>query len=371
MTSEARLGRVNVAVIFGGRSGEHEVSLASARSVVANLDSDRYSVVLVGITKEGKWVLPADGPKALAEGFAAIESAPADIPVDYGSSLVRLNGAAPVPVGDIDVVFPVLHGTYGEDGTVQGLLELSGLPYVGSGVLGSAVGMDKVTMKALFNAAGLRNAAAIDFKRRDWEADRQSILDRTADEIGFPCFIKPANLGSSVGISKVKRLAELPAAIDLAAEFDLKILVEESIENAHEIECSVLGNDDPEASVLGEIIPSREFYSYEAKYVDDASGQIIPAPLPDDVTVAVREMAVQAFKALDCAGLARVDFLVKRDTHEIFLSEVNTLPGFTQISMYPKLWEATGLSYPDLLDRVIQLALERHAERSSLRTSYE
>ena len=268
------------------------------------------------------------------------------------------------------MVFPVLHGPYGEDGTVQGLLELTGLPYVGAGVLGSAVGMDKVVMKALFRAAGLPVADSVDFRRREWRADAATIAVRVAAEIGYPCFVKPANLGSSVGISKVHRPQDLAAAVDLAAEYDLKILVERSVEDAHEIECSVLGNHDPQASVIGEVIPSREFYSYEAKYVDDASDLIIPAELPEDVSNQVREMAVTAFRAVDCAGLARVDFLVTRGSQEIFLSEINTLPGFTKISMYPKLWEASGLSYPELLDRLIQLALERHAERGDLRTTY-
>ena len=370
MSSQQANGRLHVAVLFGGRSGEHEVSVASARSVVRNLDPDKYDVTLIGITKTGQWVLPEDAQRALTEGPGSVASLPVHALADYGAGIVRPGDNGLIRLNQVDVVFPVLHGTYGEDGTVQGLLELAGLPYVGAGVLGSAAGMDKVIMKALFLAEGLQSADSIHFKRRDWEADRQGILTCVADEIGFPCFVKTANLGSSVGISKVKTPDELAPAIDLAAEFDLKVLVEESVENAREIECSVLGNDEPRASVLGEIIPSREFYSYEAKYVDDASGQIIPADLPDDVTEEIRDMATRAFKAVDCAGLARVDFLVRRDDNEVFISEINTLPGFTQISMFPKLWEASGLPYPKLLDEVIRLALERHAERASLRTSY-
>jgi len=367
MSCEMQRDRLRIGIVFGGRSGEHEVSVASARSVYENLDREKYAVSLIGITKDGAWVLPADEHKSLTEGPTGAESFKAIVPVDHGALL-----AGPGSPGQpVDVVFPVLHGTYGEDGTVQGLLELSGIPYVGAGVLGSAVGMDKVVMKALFTSAGLPNAEFIHFKRHEWQAGNEAISRRVADEVGFPCFVKPANLGSSVGISKVKVPSELAAAIDLAAQYDLKVLVERSIEDAHEIECSVLGNDDPQTSVLGEILPSREFYSYEAKYVDDASGQIIPADLPRDVAERIRGMAVEAFRALDCAGLARVDFLVRRRTHQVYVSEINTLPGFTKISMYPKLWEASGLSYSDLLDRLIALALDRHAQRASLKTSYD
>ena len=370
MSSQPSHDRLHVAVLFGGRSGEHEVSVASARSVVANLDPAKYDVTLIGITKTGQWVLPEDGQRALDEGPGSVPALPVHALAHHGAGILRAEAGALTTLNPVDVVFPVLHGTYGEDGTVQGLLELAGLPYVGAGVLGSSAGMDKVIMKALFLAEGLPSADAVHFKRRDWEAGRDAILSRIADELGFPCFVKPANLGSSVGISKAKNPTDLAAAIDLAAEFDLKVLVEQSVENAREIECSVLGNDQPRASVLGEIIPSREFYSYEAKYVDDASGQIIPADLPGDVTEQVRDMAVRAFKAVDCAGLARVDFLVRRDDNEVFISEINTLPGFTKISMFPKLWEASGLPYPELLDEAIRLALERHRERACLRTSY-
>lgn len=363
--------RLNVAVIFGGRSGEHEVSLASARSVVANLDPDKYNVRLMGITKEGRWLIPGESQRALIDGLANVPGTPAMISADHNSDqLLRITDSGVENAGRIDVVFPVLHGPYGEDGTVQGLLELAGLPYVGAGVLGSAVGMDKVVMKTLFRAAGLPTADCVHFQRREWAADGEAITARIAEEIGFPCFVKPANLGSSVGITKVRTVPDLRGAVNLAAEYDVKVLVERSVENAHEIECSVLGNEDPEASVIGEVIPSREFYSYEAKYLDGDSVLIIPATLPEDVSQRIRDLAIAAFRCVDCAGLARVDFLVTRDTHEVFVSEINTLPGFTEISMYPKLWEASGLRYSELLDRLIALALERHAERNGLRTTY-
>ncbi len=372
MTDGPNGQRLRVAVIFGGRSGEHEVSLASAQSVVQNLDPHKYCVALIGITKDGRWMLPGESAKALTEGLSNGNGIPALLPADHNSrALLTVTDSRLVAGEAIDVVFPVLHGPYGEDGTVQGLLELTGLPYVGAGVLGSAVGMDKVIMKTLFLAAGLPTPPFIYLRKRDWLASREQVAVRVAREIGFPCFVKPANLGSSVGITKVHRPEDLGGAVDLAADYDVKIIIEQSIEDAHEIECSVLGNDDPQASVVGEVIPSREFYSYEAKYVDDASELIIPAPLPEAVSARLREIAVAAFRSVDCAGMARVDFLVKRGTHEVFLSEVNTIPGFTRISMYPKLWEASGLSYSALLERLIELALERHADRAALKTSYD
>lgn len=361
---------LHVAVLFGGRSGEHEVSLASARSVVANLDPDKYHVTLIGITKEGRWLLPAQGVRALEEGLCDAGSIPALLPADHDSrNIISVANAA--PVGEpVDVVFPVLHGPYGEDGTVQGLLELSGLPYVGAGVLGSAVGMDKVTMKVLFASAGLQMPKFIHFRANQWDRDPTAVQEQIAAQIGFPCFVKPANLGSSVGITKVHNAGELAAALEVGFSFDLKVVVECSVENAREVECSVLGNDQPQASVPGEIIPSREFYSYEAKYLDEDSQLIIPAPLPEEATRRIQEMAVRAFEVTDCAGMARVDFLVQRETDEVFISEINTIPGFTRISMYPKLWEASGVGYRELLDRLIQLALERHEQRARLRTSY-
>jgi len=370
MASEVPGRPLHVAVLFGGRSGEHEVSLASARSVVDNLDPAKYRVTLIGITKEGHWVVPDKSVRALEKGLDAADGVPAVLPPNYGSRQL-VSPADGAPVGEpIDVVFPVLHGPYGEDGTVQGLLELAGLPYVGAGVTGSAVGMDKVIMKMLFASAGLPIPAFLHFRAPVWEQDSSGVQAQIGEQVGFPCFVKPANLGSSVGISKVHAPQELAAALELAFSYDVKVIVERSIENAREVECSVLGNDEPRASVPGEIIPSREFYSYEAKYLDDASELIIPAELSADTTHRIREMAVRAFEVTDCAGMARVDFLVRRETEEVFVSEINTIPGFTRISMYPKLWEATGVGYRELLDRLIQLALERHGQRARLRTSY-
>jgi D-alanine-D-alanine ligase len=269
----------------------------------------------------------------------------------------------------LDVVFPVLHGPYGEDGTVQGLLELANVPYVGAGVLASAVGMDKATMKLVFAARGLPICDYEVVLKRDWRRDERGAMNAVVNRLGFPVFVKPANLGSSVGISKARHATELRTAIALAAEFDRKIVIEAAVPNAREIECAVVGNDEPEASVPGEIIPSREFYDYQAKYLDEGSRSLIPAPLTDRQTQEVRTLAVAAFKAVDCAGMARVDFLVEGDSGTLYVNELNTIPGFTTISMYSKMWDASGLPYPALIDRLIALALERHAEKQQLRTS--
>jgi D-alanine-D-alanine ligase len=274
-----------------------------------------------------------------------------------------------VSSGGIDVVFPVLHGPYGEDGTVQGLLELANVPYVGSGVLGSAVGMDKAAMKTMFAAAGLPIVPHLVVMRREWQSDARAITHRVGDELKYPVFVKPANLGSSVGISKAKSDGELVEAMDLALQFDRKIVIEAGVPNAREIECAVLGNDDPQASLPGEIVPSGEFYDYNAKYIDGSSTEIIPAKLSPAHVRDIQRLAIEAFRAVECAGMARVDFLLARDSGEMYLNEVNTIPGFTTISMYPKMWEASGLKYPDLIDRLITLALERHAEKQQLRTS--
>ena len=280
------------------------------------------------------------------------------------------DGSTAVVTGlGLDVIFPVLHGPYGEDGTVQGLLELANVPYVGAGVLGSAVGMDKAVMKMLFVAHGLPIPKYIATTRREWERDSTGLTARVARDLGYPVFVKPANLGSSVGISKAKNDEELREAMRVAAEFDRKIVIEAAVPKAREIECAVLGNDDPEASVPGEIIPSREFYDYEAKYLDEGSRLLIPAPLTEAQASTVRRLSIEAFRAVDGAGMARVDFLMDGATGEMFLNEVNTIPGFTTVSMYPKMWEATGLAYPALIDKLIALALERHAEKQQLRTS--
>jgi D-alanine-D-alanine ligase len=345
--------KIRVGVLFGGRSGEHEVSLRSAASVISALDKNRYEVLPIAIAKTGKWLTASQSAKLLPGSGRWLEAPSA-----------RSLTIQPVPdsVDGIDVVFPVLHGTFGEDGTVQGLLELAGVPYVGAGVLGSAAAMDKDVMKRLFRERGLptpRHAALL---------RGQAPLARLAREFGFPMFVKPANLGSSVGISKAHNRRELKKGLELAGQFDRKVVVEEFIDG-REIECSVLGNDRPVASVPGEIVPCREFYDYEAKYIDDRSELLIPAPLTKAQTRQVQKLAVEGFLACECSGMARVDFFLERKTGRILLNEINTIPGFTSISMYPKLWEASGVSYPELIDRLIQLALERHAEKARTRYS--
>ena len=347
--------------MYGGRSGEHEVSVASAASIFKHLDRTRYEPVPILIEKNGRWVLGARAPTALSAAVVLEER--------QSESLQPVEPTAAVNNTRLDVVFPVLHGPYGEDGTVQGLLELANVPYVGAGVLGSAVGMDKAVMKKLFAADGLPIVPYVVVLRRDWDRDRDDVTARVQRTLGYPVFVKPANLGSSVGISKAKTDSNLAEAMALALQFDRKVVIEAAVPNAREIECAVLGNDDPQASVPGEIVPSREFYDYEAKYLDEGSKLLIPAPLTDAQTAEVRRLSIDAFRAVDGAGMSRVDFLMSRDSGEIFLNEVNTIPGFTTISMYPKMWEATGLSYPDLLDRLIALALERHAEKQQLKTS--
>ena len=407
--------KLRVGVIYGGRSGEHEVSLASAAAVFQNLDPARYDAVAIRIDKDGRWVLP-ERPPALMSAADVIHATRQPLTersrevhlVAYpgGDTLLTIDpstrsdqgaarsgqvpstrsdegaarsgqvpstgsGQAPVIVSglSLDVVFPVLHGPYGEDGTVQGLLELANVPYVGAGVLASAVGMDKATMKLVFIARGLPICDYEVVLKRDWQQDERAVMQAVAARLGFPMFVKPANLGSSVGISKAKHAAELRTAIALAAEFDRKIVIEAAVPAAREIECAVLGNDEPEASVPGEILLAREFYDYHAKYLDEGSTSRIPAPLTDAQTEDVRKMSIAAFKAIDGAGMARVDFLLAGDTGVLYLNEVNTIPGFTTISMYAKMWEASGVSYPRLLDRLIALALARHAEKQQLRTS--
>ncbi len=365
--------KIRVGIIFGGRSGEHEVSLVSAQSVMEAIDKDKFEVVPIGVTKGGRWIASGDPLKALQSGRPD-ESRPAALLGDPSQrGLMRLEkGESHLTTGsvaELDVIFPVLHGPYGEDGTVQGLLELADIPYVGAGVLGSALGMDKIAMKDIFRSHSLPVVKYLPFKRRDWECDPELILKRIEAELGYPCFTKPANLGSSVGIAKAHNREELVAGVDEAALYDRKILVEEGI-NAREIEVSVLGNDAPIASVPGEVVPCNEFYDYAAKYIDDASQLLIPAPISPELTERVRKLAVEAYLALDCAGMARADFLLDRNSGALYISELNTIPGFTPISMYPKLWEATGLSYPELIERLIELALERHADKSRSRTSY-
>jgi D-alanine-D-alanine ligase len=373
--------KLRVGIIYGGRSGEHEVSLASAAAVFQNLDPSRYEPVAIRIEKDGRWTLPRRPPSIVSAadviqaGHAVtIEPArEAHLMAQPGGDTVltidRTEPQAAVSTLALDVVFPVLHGPYGEDGTVQGLLELANVPYVGAGVLASAVGMDKAVMKLVFSAKGLPICDYHVILKRDWLRDERAVLAAVADHLGFPVFVKPANLGSSVGISKAKHATELRAAIALAAEFDRKIVIEAAVPGAREIECAVLGNDEPVASIPGEIVPLREFYDYEAKYLDAGSQTLIPAPLTEALAAQVRELSLAAFQAIDGAGMARVDFLLAADSGLIFLNEVNTIPGFTTISMYSKMWEASGLPYPQLLDRLIALAIERHADKQLLRTS--
>jgi D-alanine-D-alanine ligase len=373
--------KIRVGVIFGGRSGEHEVSLASARSVMAALDRDKYEVIPIGITREGQWLTSGDpmaellrrvdvsflpGPEAAPEPGAEPEVPAAPLSPDRRE---LITGTRESGIPQLDVIFPVLHGPYGEDGTVQGLLELADLPYVGAGVLGSALGMDKITQKTVLRAHGLPVAAFLPVKRAIWERGPAAIVERVEIALGYPCFVKPANLGSSVGITKVHNRAQLLEGLRQAARYDRKMLVEEAIVG-REIEVSVLGNDDPIASVPGEVIPSREFYDYAAKYLDDASELIIPADLPPKTAELIQYLAVSAFLALDCAGMARADFFLEEETGKPYVNELNTIPGFTKISMYPKLWEASGLAYPALLDRLIELALERYEDNRRREITY-
>jgi D-alanine-D-alanine ligase len=374
--------KLRVGVINGGRSGEHEVSLASAAAVFQNLDPERYLPIAILIDKEGRWALPARPPAisvaadvihAGRKGISEPSAREAHLVAHPGGDTLltidrRENGAVVSGLG-LDVVFPVLHGPYGEDGTVQGLLELANVPYVGAGVLASAVGMDKAAMKKVFAADHLPICDYEVVLTREWRRDERTTMNAIVARLGFPVFVKPANLGSSVGISKARHAVELRDAINLAAEFDRKVVVEAAVPKAREIECSVIGNDEPEASVPGEVVPSREFYDYQAKYLDSGSQLLIPAPLSTSLTEKVRELAIAAFRAIDGSGMARVDFLLAGETGLLYLNEVNTIPGFTTIGMYSKMWAASGLPFPALLDRLIGLALERHAEKQQRRTS--
>jgi len=354
------VSRIRVVVLFGGRSGEHEVSCESARHVAAAFDPDRYEVVPVGIARDGRWLLPEASRRVLAGGRLEIPATAFEV---VGEP-VALRSTAGTHGLEADVVFPVLHGPNGEDGTIQGLLELAGVAYVGSGVLGSALGMDKEMMKRMFRDRGLPIGGFVAVRAAEWERDPRGIL-AAAGSLGFPCFAKPANAGSSVGVSKCEDAQTLVAGIEEAFRHDRKVLVEEAIPG-REIEVGVLGNDDPEASVPGEVLPGREFYDYAAKYLDDTSRTVVPADLPAQVAAELRRLAVAAFQAVDAAGMARVDFFYDGERpggRGIVLNEINTIPGFTTISMFPKVWEASGVSYPRLLDRLVDLALERHRSR--------
>jgi D-alanine-D-alanine ligase len=366
MTTEKK--RLRVGVLFGGRSGEHEVSLISAASVIQALDPEKYEAVPIGITKDGRWLAGTAAhkmlPDVLRSGERVMLSADPNV-----AALVPVSNSRPDALR-VDVVFPVLHGTYGEDGTVQGLLDLAGLPFVGSGVLGSAVGMDKDMQKRLFLQAKLPVGDFLAITRAAWEKSRGKVHGAIRKRFRFPVFVKPATLGSSVGMTKAHDAKELAAAMDLAAEFAQKILVERAI-RGREIEVSVLGNEDPKASIPGEIVPHREFYDYAAKYLEEGTRLLIPAKLNRAQIKRFQEYAVRAFRALECLGMARVDFFLEQRTGRILLNEINTIPGFTSISMYPKLWEASGLSYRNLLDRLIELALAQHREKQRTKYSIE
>ena len=349
--------KIRVGVIFGGRSGEHEVSLRSAESILKSIDRSKYDVVPIGITHDGRW-LSSRSALTLLPAKDVIQNTLASVDA---ISLPAESAAR----GVVDVIFPVLHGTYGEDGTIQGLLELANVPYIGAGVLGSALGMDKDVMKRLLRDAGLPIGEYWTVRKSEID----SFIEKRFNDLPYPVFVKPANLGSSVGITKVHGPEQLRSGLETAAEYDRKIVVEKGID-AREIEVSVLGNDEPIASVPGEIIPSREFYDYEAKYVGDDSRLLIPAPLEPQQIKQAQQMAISAFKVLECSGLARVDLFLERPTMKFYVNEINTLPGFTTISMYPKLWEASGIPYSELIDRLISLAIERHAEKNNLRTKF-
>jgi D-alanine-D-alanine ligase len=373
--------KLRVGVIFGGRSGEHEVSIRSAYALVEALDRNKYDVIPIAISKEGKWLSPAEAAKLLPPSAQSL--LPAELsqknrrgvailgdPSRQGLTSLDSNGRS-LPPQQLDLIFPVLHGPFGEDGTLQGLLEMANIPYVGCGVLASACGMDKVAMKLLFRQAGLPICKYIWFLRSQWQQEKSMIMSRVARSIGFPCFVKPANLGSSVGISKATDRDSLKTAINLAAEYDRKIIVEEGLE-AREIECAIIGNDQPEASLPGEYVVDDEaarFLDYTEKYTDTGHVRfVVPAPLSKSLTTKIQRLAIAAFQAVDGAGLARVDFFFTSDK-ELLVNELNTLPGLTEVSGYPKMWEASGLPFPQVIDRLIELAFERHRDKSLNKTT--
>ncbi len=366
--------RRRIVILFGGRSAEHEVSVASARSVMEALDRGRYEVIPIGVTREGRWQLVAGGPAALAAGPTGhlprvTEASGPEVALDQepGSQTLVAEDGSRTP---IDVVFPVIHGPYGEDGSIQGFLEVAGVPYVGAGVLGSAVGMDKAVQKVLFRAAGIPVVEHEVVHEREWEEDPEAV-EAGAEHLGYPLFAKPASLGSSVGVTKVHGRGDLREALERAFRYGRKALLERAVEGGRELEVAVLGNDDPVASLAGEIVPSHEFYSYEAKYLDEKGAELlIPAPVSSEIMEEAQRLAVAAFLAVDGAGMARVDFFL-RPAGEVLINEINTIPGFTQISMYPKLWQASGLSYPELIDRLVELAVERHERERKKGTGLE
>ena len=365
--------KLRVGILFGGRSAEHEVSIVSARNIIAAADPKKYEIIPIGITKQGQWKLwpevsggGADLEAILREGLEVTLVANPVAPTQF----IPFHGRAASPCPRLDVIFPVLHGTFGEDGTVQGLLELAGIPYVGAGVLGSAAGMDKEVTKRLLHERGLPFVPYLSVRRADFEAAPRQTSKAIEKKLHYPVFVKPANLGSSVGISKAHNRRELLAALETAVHYDRKIVVERAIQG-REIECAVLGNDDPIASVPGEIVPAGEFYDYAAKYVDDTAQLIVPALLRPAQAKRVQRLAIEAYQAAECAGMARVDFFLEKRTGRIYLNEINTIPGFTSISMYPRLWEASGIPYRKLIDRLIQLALDRHREKTRNEYSFQ
>jgi D-alanine-D-alanine ligase len=370
--------RLRVGVLFGGRSTEHEVSILSAQSIIAAMDPQRFEAVPLYIDKEGRW-LTGDSLKRLVSNAAARKYVYLPPDPTQHSLVPAQDGPSPSPLAGedrgggflpLDVVFPVFHGLNGEDGTIQGVLELANLPYVGAGVLGSALGLDKIYMKRAFAAAGLPVVDYLPVTRRQYEHDPDAFIARVEERLGYPCFTKFANSGSSVGTTKAHNRAELLEGLRLASTFDRKLLVERAVD-ARELEISVLGNDEPEASVVGEVVPAHEFYDYEAKYLDEGSRLLIPAPVDDAVAQDARSLAVRAFQAVDAAGMARVDFFLERTSGRLLLNELNTIPGFTRISMYPKLWEASGLLYPKLIERLVELAIERFHDRQRSQTAID
>jgi D-alanine-D-alanine ligase len=355
--SNSQRPKTKVLVVFGGQSSEHDVSLRSAQTVIGALDPERYAVRQVGITRQGSWIATGDPMAALTAHSPLFQIGDGRA---KETDVVAEPGLPALSRDSIDVVFPILHGPMGEDGTIQGMLELAGIPYVGSGVLGSAVAMDKAMAKLVLSQAGIPQAKWALVNRSEWQADQAQVAESIAGDLGFPCFVKPANMGSSVGVTNARDHAELEAGIDLALEYDRRVVVEQGIDG-RELEISVLGNDDPIASVAGEVVPSNEFYDYNAKYVDDNSELIIPADIPEETLDTIQEISIRAFRALDLAGLARADFFLERASGRVLLNEVNTIPGFTAISMYPMLWAASGIPLPELVDRLIELAIERHS----------
>ena len=375
--------KINLGVFLGGRSCEHEVSVVSARSVLEAVDRDQYNVFLIGIDKQGKWYL-ARNIDDLIQGREVkplpCPSLSHDVQNQVTLDLYHRGNLSPAvsspidydPVGipSLDVVFPVLHGTFGEDGTVQGVFEMAGLPYVGCGVAASAIAMDKALAKQIFKAAGIPQSPCMITSRFEWEQDPALVLNQAVDTLGYPIFVKPANMGSSVGVSKAHDADSLRQSVELAFDYDNKVIIERSMEDCQEVECAVLGNQNPIASVVGEIIPGAEFYDYQTKYIDDKTETLIPARISDQAAETVRELSISAFKAIGGTGLSRVDFFVHKDTGEVYLNEINTLPGFTPISMYPKLWAASGIPYAGLIDQLVELAITQHQSKASLKRAF-